>query len=313
MERVTPSSLPVGTYDLAVARVEYDEFGLFHENLHEWGLDVAVPKVRREFYEVAPGRRVSALVWGDDAPEVVLVHGGGQNAHTYDTVALAMQRPLISVDLPGHGHSDAAPFGNGSAITHANDLAVALSQVLTRATPLVGMSLGGMTSLILAGTHGELISKLALIDVTPGITPDKAQHITAFLNGPTSFDDFDALLARTIEHNPTRSVSSLRRGILHNALQREDGTWVWRHQRHPRLDVDVPPNGDMWQRISDLAMPLTLVRGMAKGSVVDDADETEFQRRRPDATVIHVEGAGHSVQGDQPLELAKILSEFITH
>ena len=27
------------------------------------------------------------------------------NAHTWDTVALALDRPLVAFDLPGHGHS----------------------------------------------------------------------------------------------------------------------------------------------------------------------------------------------------------------
>ena len=42
-----------------------------------------------------------------------------------------------------------------------------------------------------------------------------------------------------------------------------------------------------------------------------DADVTELLRRQPTATVIGVEGAGHSVQGDRPLELAGILSDFL--
>ncbi len=88
-------------------RVPYDEFGLFHENAEEYGLPYdGPPEVRREFVEVAPGRRVSALVWGHEPAELVLVHGGAQNAHTWDTVAMALGRPLVAVDLPGHGHSD---------------------------------------------------------------------------------------------------------------------------------------------------------------------------------------------------------------
>ena len=65
----------------------------------------------------------------------------------------------------------------------------------------------------------------------PGVNAEKAAPITNFVNGPASFDSFDELLARTIEHNPGRSESSLRRGILHNAVQREDGSWVWRYAR----------------------------------------------------------------------------------
>jgi pimeloyl-ACP methyl ester carboxylesterase len=127
------------------------------------------------------------------------------------------------------------------------------------------------------------------------------------VNGPATFDNFDELLARTIEHNPTRSVSSLRRGILHNAVQRSDGTWVWRHQQHGPSTLEAPPVSDLWDTLGSLTMPVTLVRGMARGSVVDDEDVAELLSRLPAATVIPVEGAGHSVQGDQPLVLAEVL------
>jgi hypothetical protein len=44
--------------------VDYDEFGLFGENAAEYGLPWdRPPVVRRAFAEVAPGRRLSALVW----------------------------------------------------------------------------------------------------------------------------------------------------------------------------------------------------------------------------------------------------------
>jgi pimeloyl-ACP methyl ester carboxylesterase len=139
----------------------------------------------------------------------------------------------------------------------------------------------------------------------------KAKHITDFVNGPASFDNFDALLERTIAHNPTRTVSSLRRGILHNAVQRDDGTWVWRHQRHPRSELVAPPVGDLWAMLEELTVPVTLLRGMAAGSVVDDDDERELRRRSPQATIVRVEGAGHSIQGDRPLELAALLEGLV--
>ena len=56
-------------------------------------------------------------------------------------------------------------------------------------------------------------------------------------------------------------------------------------------------------------MPLMLVRG-ADSPVVDDDDVAELRRRRPDVRVEVVEGAGHSIQGDRPVELAAILDAF---
>ena len=48
---------------------------------------------------------ISALKWGDEPPQVVFLHGGGQNAHTWDTVIVGLGLPALAVDLPGHGRS----------------------------------------------------------------------------------------------------------------------------------------------------------------------------------------------------------------
>ena len=289
---------------------DYDEFSYFHENLSEWHLDVPVPSVQRFFVSVDGLRQLSGLRWGDGEPELILLHGGAQNAHTYDTVALALGRCLLALDLPGHGHSDPSPYPPSAVASHALDVERALDQLVEGPRALVGMSLGGLTALLVAHDRPDLVSSLVLIDITPGVNSEKARHITNFVNGPTSFDDFDTLLARTIEHNPTRSVSSLRRGILHNALRRSDGTWVWRHQQHGPASLVAPDAGDLWVKLSELSMSVTLLRAMGRGSVVDDEDEAEFLRRVPDATIVHVEHSGHSIQGDQPLELAALLERL---
>ena len=292
----------------------YDEFGLFHENAAEYGLPYeGPPEVRRVDVEVSTGRAVSSLLWGSGPPDLVLVHGGAQNAHTWDTVALALGRPLLAVDLPGHGHSDGGPEGSVSAGSNGRDLATVIAELAPDARGVVGMSLGGISSIALAAAAPELVRALVLVDITPGVNAEKAAPVTNFVNGPASFDSFDELLDRTIEHNPGRSESSLRRGILHNAVQREDGSWVWRYARF-RTDAvpgasGHPDFGDWWEAISALTVPILLVRGLA-WSVVDDADVAELLRRQPTATVIGVEGAGHSIQGDRPIELARILSDF---
>jgi pimeloyl-ACP methyl ester carboxylesterase len=285
----------------------YDEFSLFHENIDEWNLDVGLPVVQRFYVAVDGLRQVSGLRWGESEPELVLVHGGAQNAHTFDTTALALARPLLAMDLPGHGHSDPGPAGNSAIASHARDLERALEQLASRPLPLVGMSLGGLASILMASERPDLVERLVLIDITPGVNADKARHITSFVNGPATFESFDELLARTVEHNPTRSVSSLRRGILHNAIARADGTWVWRHQRHSNSHIEAPPTAELWDRLGSLSVPVDLVRGMAKGSVVDDEDEAELLSRNPRASVTHVRGAGHSIQGDQPVLLAQII------
>lgn len=294
-------------------RVPYDEFSMFHENAAEFGIAYdGPPTVRREHVSVGGDRRLSALVWGDGPPEMVLIHGGAQNAHTWDTVALALGRPLLAIDLPGHGHSDGGRNGSLDVIANAEDIATVIRTLAPAADGVVGMSLGGVTALALADVFPELARALVLVDITPGVSKERAAPIVAFIDGPASFDRFDDLLARTIEFNPTRSVSSLRRGILHNAVQREDGTWVWRHARFRELGRDARRDlTDGWAAVSRLQVPLMLVRGMQPQSVVSDDDEAELRRRRPDARIEHVAEAGHSVQGDSPVELAALLDDFL--
>ena len=58
-------------------------------------------------------------------------------------------------------------------------------------------------------------------------------------------------------------------------------------------------------------MPILLARGMRPGSVISDADEAELLRRRPDADVEQFAEAGHSIQGDMPVELAATIERFV--
>jgi pimeloyl-ACP methyl ester carboxylesterase len=316
-------------------RFDYDEFGLFHENAEEHGLPFdSPPTVRRVFADVAPGRRLSALAWQDQDPELVLLHGGAQNAHTWDTVAMALDRPLLAIDLPGHGHSDGpGDRADGQMDTHGNavDVAAAIRALAPAAKAVIGMSLGGLTAIALSADAPDLVRKLVLVDVLPGLKARRSQHIGDFINGPASFASLDELLDRTIRFNPSRSRSSLRRGILHNAEQQPDGTWVWRWARHRATAAPAVPApadssqspgpaspapdgtryGELWGALSSITVPLLLVRGMRPDSVLDDDDERELRKRLPSAEVIHVAEAGHSVQGDAPLELAAIIESFV--
>jgi pimeloyl-ACP methyl ester carboxylesterase len=318
---------------------DYDEFGLFHENIAEFDLDAdPTPVVERieTVVDEATGRTVSALRWGAEPPQVVLVHGGAQNAHTWDTVALALGRPLLAVDLPGHGHSGWRADGAYTPMNLADDVAVVIAARAPDAAVIVGMSLGGMTSMELAVRHPALVRSLIMVDVTPGVNAEKAKAVIDFVDGPQSFDSFDDLLARTMQFNPTRSESSLRRGILHNAAPSADGSWQWRYDRgsraraeattdphaghpnagHPNAEGSAPPPevasvmSPLWDDFGAVECPLMLVRGSVS-PVVDDDDEAEARRRQPAIEVHMVDGAGHSVQGDRPVELAALLADWL--
>ena len=295
-------------------RVPYDEFSLFHENIAEYSLTAsAQPRVQRIAHQLGDGRTVSALKWGSAEPQMVFVHGGSQNAHTWDTVLLDLGVPALAIDLPGHGHSSWRDDAMYSPHSMAVDIAEVIALHAASAKIVVGMSLGGLTSLALAGHAPHLVQELVLVDITPGVNGDKAKAILDFVNGPQAFASFDDLLKRTIEHNPTRTIESLRRGILHNAKQLDDGSWQWRYDRrsHIRSENSEPISGDalgkLWDLIGTLSCPLTLLRG-GTSPVVDDADVAELKRRQGRADVLVIDGAGHSIQGDKPRELAAFLA-----
>lgn len=291
----------------------YDEFAYFAENMTDLGCEPVRADVARVSHDVGD-RAISGLLWGDD-PSIVFVHGSAQNAHTWDTVVLLLGRSVLSVDLPGHGHSGWRDDRAYSPRNMADDVASMMSEFAPNARAVVGMSLGGMVTMALASRHPELVDKLVTVDVTPGVTRAKAKHIHDFVAGPQDFPSFAEIFERTVQFNPTRSASSLRRGIIHNALRKSDGSWQWRYDRRgpaPGADVSKPTSPtDLWSDVEAIVADHLLVRGGADGSVVDDEDVAELAKRRPASRVVVVPDAGHSIQGDQPEALAEIVADFV--
>ena len=297
----------------------YDEFSMLSENAAEVGIPWnANPIVARKFLEVSDGLSISGLFWGNTSPELILIHGGAQNAHTWDTVALALDVPLLAVDLPGHGHSDWREERDYSPFVMAAEIAKAIEVWAPDAKTMVGMSLGGLTALCIAADHPHLVERLGIVDVTPGTDHAKAEPIINFVSGPEIFGSFDEILKRTIEHNPTRSESSLRRGVLHNSHEVKDGKWAWRYDvgrawkgdGKKQETLNEPDFSALWEKVSEVKCPIHLWLGGA-WSVVGEEDVEKMRDLHTDLVVKKVEGAGHSIQGDKPLELKALIEELL--
>ena len=301
----------------AAERVPYDEFSMFHENAEEFGIPYdGPPTVRRESVEVDAGRRLSALVWGDAEPELVLLHGGAQNAHTWDTVALALDRPLVAVDLPGHGHSDGARTGSYDPRSNAEDVATAIRALAPNARAVVGMSLGGMTALALTQVAPELVRSLVLVDITPGVDEHKAGAILAVRRRARELRQLRRAAGphRRVQPHPVRVVAAARHPPQRRTARgRHLGVAPCPppHGRRRARRAGPPSSATCGRRCPGMTVPVMLVRGMRAQSVVSDDDEAEVRRRRPDARVEHVAEAGHSVQGDTPVELAALIADFV--
>ncbi len=284
------------------------EFIYLPENAAQAGLTGPLPAVERT--DRGP---ISSLRWGTEPAKVVFLHGGGQNAHTWDTVILGLGVPALAIDLPGHGHSEWREDGDYGPKLNAAAVEPVVRELAPAADLIVGMSLGGLTALRLAVTAPELVRKLVMVDVTPS-APERHEQMTkaqmgavALVQGERAFPSFEAMVDITVAASPQRSRESLRRGVFHNSKQLDDGTWTWRY--------DTFRKGEgfdgLWDDARELRAPTTLVRG-GKSFFVSDDDADEFARVAPGfQRVIVVPDAGHSVQGDQPMALVEILRSVL--
>lgn len=290
-----------------------DEFALLRDNADEAGLTWSGPPSVRRITAAVAGRAVSALAWGEATPRLVFLHGGGQNAHTWDTVLLTMLATdpdlgAIAVDLPGHGRSDWRTDHDYGPAANANTLAAVLRRLAPAAGGVVGMSLGGLTAMRLAAVAPDLVRSAVIVDVTPNSPSRRTaagpvdRGAVALLDGPAEYASFDAMFDAVVAAAPGRRRSSLRRGVLHNAKETSAGTWVWRYDN----ERGIGDTGDLWSDIDASSAPMTLVRGGASPFVTDD-DAAEFARRKPGLVVHVVAHAGHSVQSDAPAELSSII------
>ena len=284
------------------------EFALLKENAEQGGATGPLPTVER--IDRGP---ISLLKFGDGPPRVVFLHGGGQNAHTWDTVIVGLGEPALAVDLPGHGRSAWREDGDYGPKLNAVAVAPIVRELAPDADLIVGMSLGGLTAIRLAVSAPELVRKLVLVDVTPS-APERHTELTeaqkgtvALVQGERIFPSFQAMLDVTVAAAPHRDRESLRRGVFHNSKRLDDGTWTWRY--------DSMRKGEgfegMWDDVPLLDVPTTLVRG-ANSAFVNDDDADEFASTAPGFRGVHmVEDSGHSVQSDQPRALIDILSEIL--
>ncbi|NED62356.1 alpha/beta hydrolase, partial [Streptomyces sp. SID10244] len=205
-----------------------DEFSLLGEAADELGLRVPIPTVTR-IDTTIDEHSVSALVWGASSPRAVFLHGGGQNAHTWDSVLLALGIPVVAIDLPGHGHSSWRADGDYTPAPNARAVAPVVAKLAPDAEVVVGMSLGGLTAISLAATVPDLVPQAVIVDVTPE-SPYRAAELekqargtVALIEGPQEFDSRDEIIELTAAAAPTRSPASIRRGVIHNTRRRADG------------------------------------------------------------------------------------------
>jgi pimeloyl-ACP methyl ester carboxylesterase len=291
-----------------------DEFRFLEDCIEDFGLPRRDrPAVARRRVDL-DGRAISALVWGHSPPGIVLLHGGAQNAHTWDVVALALDVPLVAVDLPGHGRSGWRSDGDYDVLSMADDVTVATRALAGAATAVVGVGLGASVAVLVAD-HLDA-SRVVLIDSLAGLLPMRPSHpesaVATSVSSFTSqhrFETFEELFQRAHLYSPGRSERALRRGLLHNTRQMPDGSWQWCWDPAHRRLRDYAP-AELASTLDRFSGRILVVRG-GDSDIVDDGAAAEVSRRHSFVDVVTVEGAEHAVQGTHPIHLADAIRSFL--
>jgi pimeloyl-ACP methyl ester carboxylesterase len=281
---------------------------------------------KERLYSVGSGMKIAADTWGNpEAPPVILLHGGGQTRHAWGGTAEALAENgfyAISKDLRGHGDSAWCDDGNYHPDHYADDL-YGIIQTLDRPPALVGASLGGIVSLLMAGElRPEAVRALVLVDVTPRMERAGLERIVQFMTAnPDGYETLDQAADAVAEFLPNRPRPKNTKGLEKNLRKGEDGRYRW-HWDPKFLTRATDDEGNRqarsikWEeRLNSAAravrVPTLLVRGRMS-DVVPEECAREFLGQVEHAKFVDVENAAHMVAGDENDAFTRSVVDFLT-
>jgi pimeloyl-ACP methyl ester carboxylesterase len=246
---------------------------------------------------------------------VLCLPGLTRNCRDFEATALRLQRTrrVLSPDLRGRGRSEHDPvWRNYHPGTYLGDLALLLADAGVPRVVLLGTSLGGILSMLVAATAPQVPAAVILNDIGPEVDPAGAQRISSYVG----------------RHAPVRSwpdAAAQMREMYQVAMpDAEESDWMAFARRSytevdgvPRLDVDpgigeavrAAPAGaapDLWPSYASLRpLPALAIRGELS-DVLSQATFDRMAREKPDLQRITVAGRGHPPLLDEPECVAAI-------
>lgn len=237
---------------------------------------------------------------GANKAPVILLHGLMTNGLCWTNLACALEKDfdVIMPDARGHGLSD-VPDAGYSYNDHASDI-IGLIQALQLHKPvLIGHSMGGMTSAVLADRSPELLSGVVLAD-PPFISVKMQREVrdsdVADQHRKVLQLSLEEVIADGKARHPHRSAASIER-FARARLQTSMAAF----------DVLTPPYPDYKQL--KIKIPALLVFG-DKG-IVSPTTAAELQGLHPGLKTAQIANAGHSLHMDQPERFEAIIQSFL--
>jgi pimeloyl-ACP methyl ester carboxylesterase len=290
-----------------------------HEAARAAGVQFHDDAVSSSGFVEANGLRFHYLEWGKptDRP-LVMLHGMGQTAHSWDFAALALcdRYRIIALDQRGHGDSDWAPNAEYSLSDHQSDLAAVMTALGLDEIVLMGLSMGGRNAFTYAADHPAQVATLIVVDSAPELQRSGADTIRRFVEDMDVLDTFEEFVVKTKQYNPRRSDRQIRGSLANNLKQLPDGRWTWKYDKifrssdaKPWTDPDIVAR--MWQKVEGVQCPTLIVRG-AGSTVLSQETAEEMAERLPNGRLAVVPDAGHLVPGDNPTGFHQVVEAFLT-
>jgi pimeloyl-ACP methyl ester carboxylesterase len=276
---------------------------------------------------------VHYLDFGGDGKPLLMVHGLGGNAMNWMAVGPELSRShrVLALDLAGFGRT---PLFHRSATLGANAELVHsfIEQVVGEPTILMGNSMGGHIAILEAADHPRWVAALILVDpAIPGVhvrRPDPTMlGVMAALTLPGLADFVIDRRARTlgperlvretialVAADPSRVDSAMI--DAHVQLMRERGN-LGRQASRAFLQAVRSLGLRMadprfWARMKKVEAPTLVVHGELDRLIPVSAAR-DLVRRRPDWTLVVIEGVGHVPMMETPDLFLRVVNQWLTY
>lgn len=247
-----------------------------------------------------------------DRGTIVIVHGLFGQARNWTAIArrLAEKYHVVTADLRNHGRSGWDPEMTYPVM--AADLAELIRDVSDQPVHLVGHSMGGKASMVLAlSQDAGLVADLVVVDIAPvPYAHDYTGYITA-MRGV----DFNAVTRRAeVENTLASGVSEkgVRQFLAQNVVTDKDtGKMAWQVNidamaNHLQDITGWPQSGLNEQFDGDV-----LFISGANSHYVDPGDRPHIKSLFPKAAFTSIKDAGHWVHAEKPDAVLLTLSAFL--
>ncbi len=286
------------------------------------GLKFRRKTVPKDKHIVVNGFRLHYLDWGSRGKRpMLLLHGGGQTAHSWDFFSLCLRDEyhVYALDQRGHGDSEWSPGSDYSEAAHQRDIEGFVNALKLDNFVMIGLSMGGNNSYTYAAKYWNKIAGLVIVDVGPEIILEGRRNIHNFTSAPAELDSVEEFVERAVVYNPRRPREMLRRSLLNNLRQMGNGKWTWKTDRRRLLEAganaDIRDSQEIidrrWGYIRSIRCPTLIVRG-AETDVFSQEVADRMAQLISGTKVVNVSKAGHTVMGDNPPEFEARVREFLS-